>query len=464
MTSQKTNTHRAAGEGTLVKRGKFYHAKWMLNGKLYVKSTKCTTLREAEKKLAEFTAPFKTKSEADALAVIKKRLETAEVAQVAKDKQTRIKFLLDIHKSDIDVSEISTGTEHVYDNMLSQFEVWCKKNYDVTFSCKVTKKMAEAYLTLLKNRLQPRTYNSHLMFLKMVFDTAMKHDNNITANPFADFKNLKVNASFTRREFTDDEFARLHEATSKLDLDERLLFAFGEYAGMRVSDAACCKWSSVHFNEKKLKYTPIKTQKTGIVAVVPIHNKLMALLKERRKVAPKEDELVIPRLAELYNRKNLGNLMIRVFKAAKITTSKKDETTHKRNIETGFHALRHSFASRCVREGIPVVQVQMMLGHSSPLMSMEYAHAKEKDLYLPEFDENLTTVKIKKSTYEKLVGLQRENESFEDCVERIIKTGVIDFDEIKKREAERKAKEDKELDEMLDEVLGIKEKKPLTEI
>lgn len=456
MSKSKSTTHRAAGNGTLVKRGKFYHARWMMNGKLYVKSTGCSNLRDAEKKLAEFTAPFKTKSEVDALAVIKKRLEDAEIAQVAKDKQTQVKFLLDIHKSDVDVSEISAGTENIYGSMLSQFEKWAKSNHDVTFSCKVTKKIAEEYLTSLKERLQARSYNQHLKLLKMVFDTAMKHDNNIKANPFAEFKLLKVNASFTRREFTEEEFTKIHEATSKLTLEGRLLFALGEYAGMRVSDAACCKWSSVKFNEKKLKYTPIKTQRTGIVAVVPIHNKLMSLLKERRKAAPKEDEFVIPSIEELYANKNLGNFVRRVFKDANLSTCKKNEITHKLNIETGFHALRHSFASRCVREGIPITQVQMMLGHSTPLMSMEYAHAKEKDLYLPEFDENLTTVKIKKSTYAKLIELQRENESFEDCVDRLIRTGMIDFDEIKRREAERKAKEDKELDDMIDEVFGLK--------
>ena len=39
-----------------------------------------------------------------------------------------------------------------------------------------------------------------------------------------------------------------------------------------------------------------------------------------------------------------------------------------------FHDLRHDYASRLVMNDVSLYQVQKLLGHSSPLMTMRYAH------------------------------------------------------------------------------------------
>lgn len=38
---------RSKGEGTLIKRGKYWTARWVSNGEVHVRSTKCTSKRKA---------------------------------------------------------------------------------------------------------------------------------------------------------------------------------------------------------------------------------------------------------------------------------------------------------------------------------------------------------------------------------------------------------------------------------
>ena len=42
--------------------------------------------------------------------------------------------------------------------------------------------------------------------------------------------------------------------------------------------------------------------------------------------------------------------------------------------EIRWHDTRHSFASQLVMAGVPIVQVQQWLGHSTIAMTMRYAH------------------------------------------------------------------------------------------
>lgn len=41
---------------------------------------------------------------------------------------------------------------------------------------------------------------------------------------------------------------------------------------------------------------------------------------------------------------------------------------------TGWHLLRHTFASRLAARGVPIFTIQKLLGHSTVLMTERYAH------------------------------------------------------------------------------------------
>ena len=45
-----------------------------------------------------------------------------------------------------------------------------------------------------------------------------------------------------------------------------------------------------------------------------------------------------------------------------------------------LHDLRHSYASQCVIEGVPLPVVSRLLGHRDPSMNLRYAHVSDPDV------------------------------------------------------------------------------------
>lgn len=446
--------NRANGEGTLEKRGKYYLARWCFHGKHYSKSTKCTDRREAEKVLAELVKPFQTGNEVDALAFVKAKLEAKTKDDYAKDEPTKIENIYTKYREDLSLNPITDTTETLYIQKLSKLENYCREK-GIDFAYQFKEKNAKELLLRIKNRVSIGTYNQYGIIFKSVFASLLKLDNNIEKNPFHDFKKLHIDKSATRREFSDEEINRIHEALEECDIEIQILFYMAEYAGMRCSDIACCVWSNIDFKSNVIKYLPIKTKKNGKYAIVPIHPKLYQLLtKQLEKIKDCEDkEHVIPNVFMRFIKRNLCYDIGKVFDKAKINTSHRNEK-NALSIETGFHALRHTFATKCSRDGIPIAQVQTMLGHSTPTMSLEYTHTNIRDLYLPEFNTELVQVKMKKSTYEKIIDLKRDNESFEDCIDRILNHKSVNLEQIWFDNEERKRKEAEETEKLIDEVFG----------
>lgn len=52
----------------------------------------------------------------------------------------------------------------------------------------------------------------------------------------------------------------------------------------------------------------------------------------------------------------------------------------KDDVEFVVHALRHTFATRLIRKGVPVAVVQRLMGHRDIKTTMRYAHVAEQDL------------------------------------------------------------------------------------
>ena len=384
---------RSKGEGTLVKRGRYWAARWVHDGQVHVRSTKCTSKRDAEKKLAEFTKPYREKNDIAVLENLAAKIRVKEtgVDDKAYGKPVMIKFLVDTLKSDVSSSPLTAGSEAGYEARVTQFEKFVGK----TYVHEVTASDVEKFLQSKKKEVGIGTYNQYISTMRKLFSVAMKHDKRIKTNVWDAFTKLKIDKSAKRRELTSDEVKKLCDEAEKCKLyngELGTLFLVGVYTGLRVSDCVALKWCDVDMQRKLITVLPIKTSKNGRKACIPIHPKLL----ERLNTLDMNTTHVMPTLAQSSMRK-IMHAINGIFKSAGIDVSVKGKDG-KKHVETGFHAFRHYFISNCVKNGIPVSVVQKMVAHSSADMSLAYTHTFDSDLRLPDYDGETERIALKKTT------------------------------------------------------------------
>lgn len=145
-----------------------------------------------------------------------------------------------------------------------------------------------------------------------------------------------------------EEFKSLIEATPKKDSIARVAFLLAYAAGMRVSEVLRC--SAEHFRENSI-FVP--ESKYGVERVVPI---------------PKGWKLEFNKSLPL---KTTDRTLERKFR--KYAALAKLPTYYT------FHSLRHGFATRLVESGVPINQVQVLLGHSNISTTSIYTKASPMD-------------------------------------------------------------------------------------
>ena len=381
MQSGNRKRGRANGCGTLAKTSSgLYIARWMVDGKLFTKSTGTHNRREAEKVLEDLTAPFRLGGEKRTLETFSKRIEgvTAELREwETKQPALTIPAAWSAYVKSGLRPDSGARTLADYEGYYFNLAEWLKANRpDYRELREVTQADAEAYAADVKAKRSAGTYNKRIVFFRCMWRVLLECEAaKLTCNPWEKIQKREV-ITHSRRELTVEELARV---CSAVDGEMRLLFAIGIYTGLRLGDCALLEWGSVDMVRRRIVVVPRKTARHahGRQTLIPIHATLAAMLEDIPQ--SKRRGYVMPETADIYKREPsiLTNRIQRVFRECEIKTKIEQGEGRKALTDVGFHSLRHTFVSLSANAGAPLAIVQAIVGHSNPAMTRHYFHEQE---------------------------------------------------------------------------------------
>ena len=430
MAKPQKKIKHTKGEGTLEKRNGIWLARWQYTdeaGRIQrmSRSTGCRIedRKGAEAKLREFVHPFQAKTEKQIIANQMARITVLEDESVVKDKPTELRFLIDTYIEGIKPKVIAEGSYRVYNGMINTFTGWMKENRDVELTHQVTYDDVVAFLKYLGDKNGISTYNHYISIMRKVFEVAMKCDNNMKTNPWEGHQQIPKIASM-RRSFTDTELNNISCALIDESDEMKLLFKLMLFTGLREGDCATLKPNEVDVLGGFIRRLPQKTGKNGVPAIIPIAQEIKKELTARLLTMKKDEEFILPSMAEIYRKGQLATHITGVLKKANIETSIKDEHG-KTRIVTGGHAFRHTFASKCAQGRVPIKHVQTMLAHKNADMSLKYQHVMEDELQLPSFDNTAKSVMLDKDVLMLIEANRRGSETVSGFLRRLMTPQVL---------------------------------------
>ena len=353
----------------------------MVNGKIYVRSTKTGIKRDAEKKLREFTAEFKAKDEKRIVENLSARVQgvTAEIARFEDGKPAlSIRETWDAYASSQNRPDSGERTLNDYSLQFGKLEAWLAKHHpDATELRHVSQQIADEFAAWIGATLSPNTFNKYVTLFRCMW-SVLAETARLPLNPWTSIRK-KIQVGHKRRELTVDELRRVCES---IEGEMRLLFALGIYTGLRLGDCVLLDWGEADLVRRRIALIPRKTKRhsNGKPVIIPMHNVLARMLAE----TPEKDRrgYVLPGIAGQYqqNPSALSKQIRQVFEDAGIVTRSTKENGARDRVEVGFHSLRHTYVSLCANAGVPLALVQSIVGHSNPAMTLHYYHASEAAL------------------------------------------------------------------------------------
>ena len=183
-------------------------------------------------------------------------------------------------------------------------------------------------------------------------------------------KKLKVGKKF--RYLMDGEEELLLAACQNRDLKDLIIMLVD--TGLRIGDAVRVMWSDIneeHGNARIFLFTA----KTDEAITLPVTKRLKEVLARRLELS--YSAYVFPHAKIPGAPRTPASKGIRLAAArAGLNTP---EIVSARGKFTA-HSLRDTYATRLIKRGLSLYDVQTMLGHSSPQQSQKYAHLTTEDI------------------------------------------------------------------------------------
>jgi len=215
---------------------------------------------------------------------------------------------------------------------------------------------------LMEKNLSPATVDHHLKLMRHLFNLAVQWDM-LEKNPLKGIQLLNVDNQ-VENYLKDDEMQRFLEVL-KTDANRPicLLLMFLLSTGARLNEAVQAKWSQIDIDNVVWKI-PASNSKSKKIRSVPLNDSALWVLEQAKLLGEADYPFANPETKLPYQ--SVRTVFYRLCKKAKI--------------KLRIHDLRHSFASLLVSGGRSLYEVQQILGHSDPKVTMRYAHLSTKAL------------------------------------------------------------------------------------
>ncbi len=198
----------------------------------------------------------------------------------------------------------------------------------------------------------------------------------IPTNPCAAVEPLRDDADAARETFTTEQVGQLLRAAEG---DWQGAILAGYFTGLRLRDVAEMKWAAVDFDGGLLR---IKTRKTGVVLMIPLHDEFAAWLRKQPRGIGQAP--VFPSLAGkgTGGRHGLSGRFNAIMEAAKVKgrLTRGADGKGRKTSSLSFHSLRHSFVSALANAGVAKELRQKLSGHADDQSHARYTHLDVENL------------------------------------------------------------------------------------
>lgn len=237
--------------------------------------------------------------------------------------------------------------------------------------CGIQKKQVEQWLNMLKEKLSISSIHAIYRVFRSCLNYAVKQSV-IHINPCVGVQLPKQQAN-TVQSLTKQEQKRIEQEAKQNKFGLPVLIALE--TGMRIGEISGLKWEDIDFSEeiiqvkrtlqriqvstetagKKTQLVELTPKSSHSVRMIPLSNKMSQHLQEIKKNAQCDyvlgrNKALEPRVINYHFKQICNRAGLPSFH---------------------FHALRHTFATRCLENGVTVATISDLLGHSSIKMTLD---------------------------------------------------------------------------------------------
>ena len=215
--------------------------------------------------------------------------------------------------------------------------------------------------------MAPGTINRFVVLIRYSFNLAKQWETpGISMNPASDVRPLRENNKIERY-LSDEEAMRLKDALStSINPMLPVIVAMLLVTGARKREVLDARWEDINFLHEVWR---IPTSKSGQARHIPLTEPVLRLLDlAKHRLTEVMGEAKAAKCPWIFPNPKTGQPFVSIFFAwntARIKAGVPD---------VRIHDLRHTFASTLVNHGVPIYEVQKILGHQHIRTTERYAH------------------------------------------------------------------------------------------